>query len=144
MDKNVFHEKINHYLHLNYDERMANNEEMFKSAQSKHELKELFCLFLNCGVHSYEERLLIRIMGVADTNDDWKFLKFHGRNYPGIYYSAIKALEPSKESVSWLFFNFSNIFKTKYYLLTLWRKNIKYVCSCIIILSLREQVIFNR
>ena len=100
MDKNAFYEKIDHYLHLNYNERMANNEEMFKSAQSKNELKELFNLFLECGVHSYEERLLIRIMGVADTSDDWKFIKFHGRYYPNIYNSAIKALESQKESVS--------------------------------------------
>lgn len=104
MDKNAFYEKIDHYLHLNYNERMANNEEMFKSARSKNELKKLFNLFLECGVHSYEERLLIRIMGVADSNDDWEFLKFHGRYYENIYKSAVKALELQKESVSWLFF----------------------------------------
>jgi hypothetical protein len=100
MRKNVFHEKIDHYLQLNYHERMACNEKLFKAAQSKSELKELYYLFLDCGVHNYEERLLIRIMGVADSNDDWKFLKFHGRDYPGIYYSAINALESQKESVS--------------------------------------------
>lgn len=104
MDKNAFYEKIDHYLHLNYNERMAKNEEMFKSARSKNELKKLFNLFLECGVHSYEERLLIRIMGVADSNDDWEFLKFHGRYYENIYKSAVKALESQKESVSWLFY----------------------------------------
>lgn len=100
MKKNVFHEKINHYLHLNYRGRMAYNEELFQAAQSKSELKELYYLFSNCGVHNYEERLLIRIMGVADNSDDWEFLKFHGMYYPGIYYSAINALESQKESVS--------------------------------------------
>jgi len=110
MNKNVFHEKITHYLHLNYRERMAYNEELFKAAQSKSELKKLYYLFSNCGVHNYEERLLIRIMGVADSNDDWEFLKFHGMYYPGIYHTAINALKSQKESVSWLFF-FNTTFK---------------------------------
>jgi len=79
---------------------MAYNEELFQAAQSKSELKELYYLFSNCGVHNYEERLLIRIMGIADNSDDWEFLKFHGMYYPGIYYTAINALESQKESVS--------------------------------------------
>ena len=98
--KSVFHEKVDHYLHLKHEEKKAYNEELFKSAQSKNELKELFYLFSNCGVHNYEERLLIRIMGVADTSDDWEFIKFHGRYYENIYKSAVKALELQKESVS--------------------------------------------
>lgn len=103
-----FYESVKAYLHMNYDERMQHNELLFSQAQTKEELINLYYLFENCGVYRYQERLLIRIMALAQTQDDWEFLKFHGMYYHGIYHSAINALS-QKESVSWLFFLFEVI-----------------------------------
>ena len=95
-----FYESVKAYLHMNYDERMQHNELLFSQAQTKEELINLYYLFENCGVYRYQERLLIRIMALAQTQDDWEFLKFHGMYYHGIYHSAINALKSQKESVS--------------------------------------------
>lgn len=103
--KPSFRESKEAYLHMHYHERMQCNELLFSQAQTKQELINLYYLFENCGVYLYQERLLIRIMALANTRDDWEFLKFHGMYYPGIYHSAINALS-QKESVSWLFFLF--------------------------------------
>jgi hypothetical protein len=94
-----FYESVKAYLNMNYHERMQHNEELFKQAQTKEELINLFNLFDNCGVHTYEERLLLRIMGLATTIDDWKWLEFNGRYYYGIYQTASDNLK-NYESVN--------------------------------------------
>jgi len=100
MNEQNFHEKVKHYIHLDYHERMKYNEELFSSAKTKPELKELYYLFSNYGVHDYEERLLIQLMGKANTESDWEFLKFHGMYYHGIHQTAINALKQLQESVN--------------------------------------------
>lgn len=105
-----FYESVKAYLHMNYHERMQHNELLFNQAQTKQELVNLYYLFENCGVYLYQERLLIRIMTVANTRDDWEFLKFHGMYYYGIFQTAIDNLK-AYESVNWLFFLFAKLAK---------------------------------
>ena len=102
-----FCESVKAYLHMNYRERMQHNELLFSQAQTKKELINLYYLFENCGVYLYQERLLIRIMALAQTQDDWEFLKFHGMYYYGVYQTAIENLK-AYESVNWLFFYLKN------------------------------------
>ena len=111
MNEQNFHEKVKHYIHLDYHERMKYNEELFSSAKTKPELTELYYLFSNYGVHDYEERLLILLMGKANTESDWEFLKFHGMYYHGIHQTAINALKQLQESVNWLFFSLWKMIK---------------------------------
>lgn len=88
-----FTAKLEEYVHLNYHERMKRNEELFNLAKAAKELQILYNTFYESGVHTYEEKILRKLKDVANSKDEWLFIKNHSYDYPHINNFAINKLK---------------------------------------------------